>query len=74
MPNKTEKYIFLDLLHTAKTIDRWPLQQRKAYLFELVKRELRQEETLYRHVIKLMLVDSKRRKHFIKKIESGKIS
>jgi hypothetical protein len=60
------KNIWRELFRAAKIIDNWSNKQRKIYLKELKKREKQKGKTLYRNIIKLMLTDSKRRKHFIK--------
>jgi hypothetical protein len=62
------KNIWRELLRAAQIIDSWTNRQRKIYLRGLKKREKQKGKTLYRNIIKLMLVDSKRRKNFIKTI------
>jgi len=58
--------IWIELFKAAKIIDGWTNKGRKVYLRGLKKREKQKGKTLYRNIIKLMLVDSKRRKYFIK--------
>lgn len=64
--NNFMKNMWKELLKAAEIIDSWTNKQRKIYLRGLKKREKQKGKTLYRNIIKLILTDSKRRKHFIK--------
>jgi len=54
--------IWKELLKAAEMIDGWTNKQRKIYLKRLKGREKRTGKTFYRNIIKLMFIDSKRRR------------
>ncbi len=70
--DKNDCAIWQNLLKAAEIIEGWTEKQRKDYLFKLVKREFEKEKTFYRHVIKLLLVDSEKRRNFIRAVKNGK--
>lgn len=67
------KNIWPELLKAAEIIDSWSNKQRKIYLKGLKKREKQKGKTLYRNIIKIMLIKPKSRKEFIKTANLSKI-
>ena len=64
MENKSKD--LKEIISLAETIDSWSLQERKDYLFNLVQRELKDDQIAYRTIMKMMLVDDSGRKEFLK--------
>ena len=69
-----DKAIINDLLAVSKTIDNMTPAQRKEDLFRLVRREFRTEETWRTKLLRLIIVDSAKRREFIKSAQNGLIA
>ncbi|MBU1121616.1 MAG: hypothetical protein KKF54_02825 [Candidatus Omnitrophica bacterium] len=68
-----ESALLAELLEIAEAIERWTIPQRKDYLFGLIQREFKEGKTLRRNLVKIMLINNKKRQRFIRLVKSGKI-
>ena len=65
-------FVWRELLENAQKIDKWTEEERKSYLFTLLRREFKEGRRWYREIVKVLILNREARQNFIQLLEIKK--